>query len=97
MENKDLSKNENNENHNECTQDKIEIQTQNACGCETAPQINYIPNEYFYNSCECDNCDCDSTEDGDEMICSCGFMGNPMGINNNDSYSCQCNNLNIFD
>ena len=79
-----------------CTNDEIAVQTESACSCKEHSEINYIPNEYFYNSCDCSSCNCEEDSSlQDEMLCSCGYIGNPLGTDLGN-YSCKCNNEIIF-
>lgn len=86
---------------NNCSQNPLEIEIENACSCNDKIQkITRVPDEFFYNSCDCINCDCDKQEEKNEngdtdIICSCGYITNPLGLDNED-YSCQCNEINIF-
>lgn len=78
---------------NECTNNPLDINLQSACECEGGERVEIkgIPDEYFYNSCDCLNCDCSE----EENYCGCsGIMGDPLGT---DHQSCICENLNILD
>ena len=92
-----MENNKENKICSDCTNDEIAIQTENACSCKEHSRINYIPNEYFYNSCECDSCDCENYSDSSDskMICSCGYIVNPLG-SSFDNYTCDCNNINLY-
>ena len=83
---------EENTKNNNCTNDDMAIYSESACSCGDDSVMTNIPNEYFYNSCECDSCNCGDISQ-DEMICSCGYVSNPFGLG---SYSCQCNGENIY-
>lgn len=79
---------------NECTNDELEIQLQSACDCKDDERVEIlgIPDEYFYNTCDCLNCDC--SEDSEEKFCGCsGTLVDPLG---SDYESCICQNLNVF-
>lgn len=76
---------------NECTNNQLDINLQSACDCKDRVNILGIPDEYFYNTCDCLNCDC--TEE--ENYCGCaGTMSDPLGTNHQ---SCICQNLNVFE
>ncbi|MCR5261093.1 MAG: hypothetical protein K6C94_04570 [Candidatus Gastranaerophilales bacterium] len=62
--------------------------TQKSCQCDDLTEIKYVPNEYFYNSCDCAACDCENHTKNDDMLCSCGYM-NPLGYDYSE-YSCKC-------
>ena len=99
MDNKTTNENElyNNDNNykNECSDDYIEIATQSACKCEDFSEIKYIPDEVFYNSCDCESCKENTSDMTEEKICICGY--NPMGNDNFDDCYCKFNNLNFFE
>lgn len=74
------------ENHNEKENTKnMENQQIHEGLCAAYTEINYIPNEYFYNSCDCDSCGCITEE---EMICSCGCTIDTMDADGYDNSSC---------
>ncbi len=83
------------EKNNECTNNPLEVELQSACTCknENRVEILGIPDEYFYNTCDCLNCDCTDDEEG-ENFCGCvGTLGDPLGM---DYQSCICDELNVF-
>lgn len=64
------------------------------CNNEMLSRINRIPDEFFYNNCDCQDCDCEHVSGKEEMLCSCGYMNNPLGMDFGN-YSCQCNGKEI--
>lgn len=98
-----MAKNENNKKnikghndyHNECTNDSVKIQSESACDCVDHSFSKYIPDEYFYNNCECNDCNCET--DDNNKFCSCGCMTNPIGFSKIDSFPCKCSNINFFE
>ena len=74
------------ENNNYC--ESFENTENNNCRCDDYSEIKYVPNEFFYNSCDCSTCDCEQHNKDGEMLCSCGYM-NPLRYDYSE-YSCKC-------
>lgn len=83
------------EKNNQCSNNEMEIQLQSACTCNNDKRIEIlgIPDEYFYNTCDCLNCDCSDNEN-DDKFCDCsGTLADPLGMN---YQSCICEKMNVF-
>lgn len=82
---------------NNCTNDEFLINLESACKCETTDNITQtVPDEFFYNTCNCTDCDChNESGDVEENFCHCGYMTNPLGLSYN-SLSCSCTPQKIF-
>lgn len=84
--------------HKSCTNDKLKVNLENACGCFVDDNsVERIPDEFFYNTCDCTDCGYDMENDEQsENFCSCGYMSNPLGMSYR-TISCNCeNDLNVF-
>lgn len=75
-----------------CTKNPLHVEIENACSCvDEDNKVRTIPDEYFYNSCDCVTCEASNYDEystDSEIFCSCGYMGNPLGMNMTDC-SCQ--------
>ena len=83
---------ENHEGDTNCSKNPMHVEIENACSCRDEDnKIHTIPDEYFYNSCDCVTCETQNYDEystDSEILCSCGYMGNPLGMSMSD---CSCN------